>query len=254
MNVPSKSSYQSTCVTRTVQSIDKFKQKNAGIKKCLCYLPPPPCIVPTLSGVTATNTQTGVQYTVTLTGSPTTVQWWYMIGEGNAPFVDNPPSVSGSQTTQLILNTSFYNGKTIFCLARNPCNPSEIFPSIVSGYYKIGCGPYPTVGNILRSNCRPSSDPVYTTRCDYTVQYSNGTSFQWYYGAGQIFRPFALVDDAYVSGSQTPTVSLNTTVPMLGCGGIQTIFYCIVTNSCGSTQSNNSADLLDGCPQVVFPD
>ncbi len=34
MNVPSKSSYQSTCVTRTVQSKNKTKQKNAGVKPC----------------------------------------------------------------------------------------------------------------------------------------------------------------------------------------------------------------------------
>lgn len=242
------------CPQRTVQSINKFKQKNAENKRCVCppITPtPPPCVVPTMSNITALLTQAGDSYSVTLTGSPTTVQWYYFLGSifSSQPFVDNLPDTSGSQTTKLVLKTSFYNDYTIFCAARNPCRQDNTaFGSIQSGFYKIGCGPYPTVGNIIRSNCRPNEDSAYETRCDYTVQYSNGTSFQWYYGRGEIGNAFPFVDSPVVSGSQTPTITLNTS-SNIECN--INSFFCVVTNSCGSSVNSNSGlSVLAGCPQI----
>ena len=125
MNVPSKSSYQSTCVTRTVSSIDKNKMKLAGIKKCPCAPPIDICITPTMSIDVEINGSFFV-CTVTITGSPPTqLQWYYITGvepsKVNNPFVNNPPNVSGSTTAQLTLDSGLYSGYTIVCSGPDPC-------------------------------------------------------------------------------------------------------------------------------------
>lgn len=155
MNVPSKCSYQSTCVTRTVQSIDKDKQKNAGVRRY--------------------NT---VSNRVTAT------------------CCDAPPS----------------------------CFP-------------------PTTGDITPSNC--SSDGQYITTCDYTVNSSGGTSFQWFYIL-QSNPPQPFVDGPNISGSQTPTLTMSANSEE-SCS--TTIIYCIVSNSCGSVQINLDG-VVGGCPIV----
>ena len=102
----------------------------------------------------------------------------------------------------------------------------------------------PTAGNVTINNCRPSGVPTYDTRCDYTVQYSNGTSFQWFYIL-QSNPPQPFVDGANVSGSQTPTMSVNSRT--IGCPPIvQPLpIFCVVTNSCGSATSGSVP--LNGC-------
>ena len=124
MNVPSRSAYQSTCVTRTVSSIDKNKMKLAGIKKCVCPPPIDICIPPTMSISVVTNGSFFV-CTVTITGLPISVQWYYNTGSGptkdSTPFIDNPPNVSGSTTTQLTLDSTLYSGFTIVCIGPDPC-------------------------------------------------------------------------------------------------------------------------------------
>lgn len=230
--------------------------KNRGLVKngCCVVQPPPPCVVPTLSGITFTNNGGTQSYTVTLTGSQIAVQWYYFIPGSDQfsfprPFLDNPISVSGSQTTTLILTPPAYNGYTIFCSGRNPCSEDNtFFGTIRSGQYTIGCGPSPVITGITKSNCSPNSDPVYTTTCDYTLQYSNGTTFQWLYTTKDFNKPQLFVDGIHVSGSQTPTITLNTSTTIPSCSILSV--YCVVTNSCGSTESNNILTLLSGCPQT----
>ena len=156
MNVPSKSSYQSTCVTRTVQSIDKDKQKNAGVRRY--------------------------------------------------------NSVSGRVTATCCDSSSS-------CLL-------------------------PTTGDITPSNC--SSDGHYITTCDYTVNSSGGTSFQWYYSIpAQGDVPVAFVDGPNISGSRTPTLTLSATDRFQVCQRVN--IFCIVTNNCGSVQINLPG-VVGGCP------
>jgi hypothetical protein len=95
--------------------------KLAGIKKCPC---PPICITPTMS-ISVVNNGSFFVCTVTITGSPPTqLQWYYITGvenKFNNPFVNNPPNVSGSTTTQLTLNSTLYAGFTIVCIGPDPC-------------------------------------------------------------------------------------------------------------------------------------
>jgi hypothetical protein len=156
MNVPSKCSYQSTCVTRTVQSIDKDKQKNAGVRRY--------------------NT---VSKRVTAT------------------CCDTSPSCS-----------------------------------------------LPTTGDITPSNCAFDQETQITT-CDYTVNSSGGTLFQWFYIFG-INPPEPFIDGPNISGSQTQTLrmgALETDVCAINS------IYCIVTNNCGSVQINLDG-VIGGCPIV----
>lgn len=118
------------------------------------------------------------------------------------------------------------------------------------GLVKKGCCvvancPPPTVGNITSSNC--VFDGQYTTTCDYTVNSSGGTSFQWYYAVAPSYDPVAFVNGPRISGSQTPTLRMGATDQPISC--LNSNIYCIVTNSCGSVQINN-APIVGGCPIV----
>jgi len=157
MNVPSKSSYQSTCVTRTVQSIDKDKQKNAGVR-------------------------------------------------------------SYNTVSKRVASTC--------------CNAQPVV-----------CNP-PTTGDITPSNCAFDQETQITT-CDYTVNSSDGTSFQWFYISGSNpSLPF--IDGPNISGSQTQTLRMGA-VELDQCT-INSI-YCIVTNNCGSVQINLDG-VIGGCPII----
>jgi hypothetical protein len=99
--------------------------KLAGIKKCVCPPPIDICITPTMS-ISVVNNGSFFVCTVTITGSPPTgLQWYYITGVGpvkdSTPFVNNPPNVSGSTTTQLTLNSTLYSGFTIVCSGPDPC-------------------------------------------------------------------------------------------------------------------------------------
>ena len=156
MNVPSKCSYQSTCVTRTVQSIDKDKQKTAGVRR---------------------------------------------------------------------YNTLSKKVTATCCDASPSCFP-------------------PTTGDIIPSNC--SSDGEYITTCDYTVNSSGGTSFQWFYISGT-HPPQPFIDGPNISGSQTPTLRMKASSEGDVCPAVD--IYCIVTNNCGSVQINLD-EVIGGCPIV----
>lgn len=100
--------------------------KLAGIKKCVCPPPIDICITPTISNITVVTNGAFFVCTVTITGSPPTqLQWYYITGvepsKNNNPFVNNPPNVSGSTTTQLTLDATEYSGFTIVCSGADPC-------------------------------------------------------------------------------------------------------------------------------------
>jgi hypothetical protein len=114
-----------------------------------------------------------------------------------------------------------------------------------AGVFKYGCASCypPTAGNITSSNC--SFDGQYITTCDYTVNYSAGDSFQWFYERPPGTTPVAFVNGANISGSQTPTLRMGATDQFDICQAVN--IYCIVSNTCGSVQSNNAA-VVGGCP------
>lgn len=138
MNVPSRSSYQSTCVTRTVQSIDKNKMKLAGIKKCPC----PPlivCIPPTSTTIgICTSAKCNEQCNGTNRGSisiiydimnpipspPLIYQWYWIDGSGVHHAFADGNNISGSQTNAICLTQPgspsclAYN---IYCIYSNNC-------------------------------------------------------------------------------------------------------------------------------------
>lgn len=144
MNVPSKSSYQSTCVTRTVQSIDKNKQKNAGVRRyntvsnrvtATCCDASPSCPPPTSGTITPSNCAfdqeteiTTCDYTVTSSGG-TSFQWFYISGSNPPqPFIDGP-NISGSQTATLSMSASSEAScpiTVIYCIVLNSCGSVQI--------------------------------------------------------------------------------------------------------------------------------
>jgi hypothetical protein len=101
----------------------------------------------------------------------------------------------------------------------------------------------PTAGAVTLTDLGPISDPTYDTLFSYTVDQTNGTSFQWFI----IFRDTTtqLSDGGNVSGSQTPTLVVKTKT--IGCPPIiqPRYFYCVVSNNCGSAVSENA--LVQGC-------
>lgn len=154
MNVPSKSSYQSTCVTRTVSSIDKNKMKLAGIKKCPC---PPICIPPTSTTISRTNCITkcnqcdfignvtvGIDFPIepgppdqpsgSLFPSPPVVYQWYWIdGSGVRRAFTDGNNIFGSQNPTICLTvpTGTCTPYNIYCVYSNNCG------SITTNTYSI---------------------------------------------------------------------------------------------------------------------
>ena len=109
------------------------------VDTCVCTGSAVVCITPTISDVSVVNNGAFFVCTVTLTGSPISVQWSYITGFGinkeSIPFVDDPPDVSGSSTTQLTLDAAEYAGFTIVCSALDgdPCaEPGVPTPDIRS--------------------------------------------------------------------------------------------------------------------------
>jgi hypothetical protein len=102
--------------------------KNKGLVKrgcCVVESGGPSCITPTMS-ISVVNNGSFFVCTVTITGSPPTgLQWKYITGVGpvkdSTPFIDDPPNVSGSTTTQLTLDAAEYAGFTIVCSGPDPC-------------------------------------------------------------------------------------------------------------------------------------
>jgi len=103
-----------TCPQRTVQSIDKNKMKNAGVRKCVCH--PVICPPPTAGNI-VNHLKT---HTVTFTNG-TSFQWWYLVGSTPVKFVDGN-GVSGSTTSVLTINQQMEgNLFTIYCIVSNVC-------------------------------------------------------------------------------------------------------------------------------------
>lgn len=138
MNVPSNSSYQSTCVTRTVQSINKSKMKAAGVFKYGC----PQCYPPTAGGITSSNCVfdeetdiTTCDYTVASSGG-TSFQWFYISGSNPPqPFV-NGANISGSQTQTLRMGAVESDTciiSSIYCIVTNNCGSAQSSNAAVVG-------------------------------------------------------------------------------------------------------------------------
>lgn len=116
-----------------------YKNKGLVKKGCCVVQSGPPvaqCIVPTISNITVVRNGSFFVCTVTITGSPMQLQWYYITGSGptknTIPFIDNPPNVSGSTTTQLTLDSTLYAGYRIVCFAPDPCAGGGIAPAISS--------------------------------------------------------------------------------------------------------------------------
>lgn len=147
MNVPSKCSYQSTCVTRTVQSIDKNKQKNAEIRRVTYQCCAPLCPLPTAGAITRTDLgptgdptyDTLYSYTVDQTNG-TSFLWFYILGETSVKLSDGG-NVSGSQTPTLLIKTKTtgcppnISVRYFVCFVSNNCGSARSETVIV-----LGCG------------------------------------------------------------------------------------------------------------------
>ena len=270
MNVPSKSSYQSTCVTRTVQSIDKDKQKNAGVRRyntvsgrvtaSCCNAQPVVCNPPTTGDITPSNCSSDGQYITTCdytvnSSGGTLFQWFYEspLGSPRVALVDGP-IVSGSQTQTLRIGANSEPeacpSVKVYCIVTNNCGSTQSTNAqIVGGCVVLPTNTTrcnnPTAGNITSSNFSYANYQLYTiTTGDYTVNSSGGTSFQWYYETPRERTRRPIVDNSAISGSQTPTIRLSAN-SFDNCEQTFPI-YCIVTNSCGSSQSTD-AQIVGGC-------
>jgi hypothetical protein len=106
------------------------------VDTCVCAEEAVVCITPTISNITVVVNGAFFVFTVTLTGSPMSVQWYYVTGvgpaKGSTEIVDDPPNVSGSTTTQLTLNAAEYAGFTIVCSGVDPCAEEGVPSSPIS--------------------------------------------------------------------------------------------------------------------------
>jgi hypothetical protein len=116
------------CPQRTVQSINKFKQKNAENKRCVC---PPLCPLPSATAVTQTGPRS---YTVLQSGG-TSFQWWYIFK--GFEYQLNGPGITGSTTPTITFNFEAQGPfLTIYCIVSNQCG-SATSPGILA---QIGGG------------------------------------------------------------------------------------------------------------------
>ena len=106
------------------------------VDTCVCTGAAVVCITPTISDVSVVVNGAFFVCTVTLTGSPISVQWYYITGvepvKDSTPFTDNPPNVSGSTTTQLTLDSALYSGFKIVCIGPDPCVEEGVPPPGIS--------------------------------------------------------------------------------------------------------------------------
>jgi hypothetical protein len=142
------------CPQRTVQNIDKYKQKNAEIRRyntvsgrvtsqCCAT----PCIPPT-AGLIRTNNlgptgdptyDTLYSYTVDQTNG-TSFVWFYIVGETTLQLSDGG-NISGSQTQILLVKTRTTNCPPVsetpyfVCNVLNNCGSAGSQPIVV-----LGCG------------------------------------------------------------------------------------------------------------------
>jgi hypothetical protein len=135
------------CPQRTVQSIDKYKQKNAEIRRVtsqcctiLCPLPTAGLITTSDLGPTGDPTyDTLYSYTVNQTNG-TSFKWFYVVGESTILLSDGG-NVSGSQTPILLIKTKTIgcppNGQVRYfvCNVSNNCGSAGSQPKVV-----LGCG------------------------------------------------------------------------------------------------------------------
>jgi len=103
------------------------------VDTCVCTEAAVVCITPTISNITVVTNGAFFVCTVTLTGSPMSVQWYYITGSGptknSTPFVDDGSDIFGSTTTQLTIDSTLYAGFTIVCSGVDPCADPTI-PSL----------------------------------------------------------------------------------------------------------------------------
>jgi hypothetical protein len=135
------------CPQRTVQSINKDKQKNAEIRRVNSQCCAIPCILPTAGIITTTDLgptgdptyDTLYSYTVDQTNG-TSFQWFYMLGDTSTLLSDGG-NISGSQTQILLVKTRttdcppVIQARYFVCNVSNNCGSAGSQPIIV-----LGCG------------------------------------------------------------------------------------------------------------------
>lgn len=101
----------------------------------------------------------------------------------------------------------------------------------------------PTAGIIRINDLGPTGDPNFDTLYSYTVDQTNGTSFQWFYILDETST--LLSDGPNVSGSQTPTLLIKTKTTDCPPVSQTRFFVCNVSNNCGTAGSQPITTL--GC-------
>jgi len=137
------------CPQRTVQNIDKYKQKNAELRRyntvsgrvtSQCCITP--CILPTAGAITTSNCVfvqetyiTTCDYTVASSGG-TSFQWFYISGSNPPqPFV-NGTNISGSQTQTLRMGAVESDTciiSSIYCIVTNNCGSVQSSNAAIVG-------------------------------------------------------------------------------------------------------------------------
>ena len=178
-----------------------------------------------------TSADTTVKFSVKATGSDLSYQWQYRTGAG-ATWYNS--TMSGCKTaTMTVKATAARNGYQYRCKVSN---------SLGSVYTNAATLTVKQVKPVITGHPKTTTAEPDTT-VKFTVQATGAESYQWQYrtGAGATWY------NSTMSGCKTATMTVKATTAR---DGYQ--YRCKVTNSVGSTYSNNAALHVQGSGVVTY--
>lgn len=171
-------------------------------------------------------------FSVIASGTGLTYQWY----NGTTALTDDA-FISGATTASLSISSlSTANSSTeYYCIVSgtSPCNP------VISDYSILIVNDIPTITlepQNTQTVCAGES-------ANFTINATGGNLvYQWYKGATP------LVDGGNISGSNSPTLSINSTIP----SDSATDYYCIVSNGCNPDAITINATLVVNEEPTIF--
>jgi len=178
-------------------------------------------------------TGNSVSITVTATGAGLTYQWF----KGALALTDGG-TITGANSSTLTINPVALadDGADYYCEISGNCTPT-----VTTDFATL----------IVNENVIITSQPIVTqslcsneTAVFSVVATGTGLSYQWYNGL------VSLVDDAFISGSSTPTLTINP----LNTGNASTDYYCVVSGSspCAAVTSDYSILIVNEIPAITL--
>ncbi|MCB0699496.1 MAG: hypothetical protein KDC11_06580, partial [Chitinophagaceae bacterium] len=180
---------------------------------------------------------TGTTFTISASNA-TSYQWQYSSNGGSTySNVPNSSPYSGVTSTTLTLSTTTtgMSGYRYRCIASGTGSPAT------SSHGTLTVNPTPSV----------SSHPSSTTVCEgasafFSVTASNATGYQWQVSTNGGSTYTNVTNTGIYSGATTSTLGLSSVST-----GITTYAYrCVVTNSCGSANSNPAVLTVNKVPVI----